>query len=571
MTGRLALCDAATPNQVRELPAWLGGIWIEVHNDRAAHGADDGQAQRAAWKAVRRAATAKRKNEMIDMSDLLNKMLGRPAAEKAAEPEGGAPDPDLSVLPPELAEAILRRQETSAAAAEKTVNLRQLSQFVSSEFGRLYPGWWVTEVYDTSLVAMGSASETEEEEEQEDGQGSIPGWRRVPILSIDVAEVAGEQVVLGVEFGGPDTWVRVVPVFAELTVLKEASGRERWVTISSGGFEDRDGEVVSTGFLRSCVALADRTKERGPLRIFHIPGADVGGCDFQAVIGEPGFLLESGLFDQTPAGEKAAAYYAEHAGEYGCSIKFLYVNRTDDGVYLAPGVIVERSLLPRGKAAFPWSALSLSEVAKMAQLDDAKRAELERVLGNDLAAVVLGQLEESAKALAGAGIRFKEVVEADAAEAAAGQDAQTDGPDGAAPAAEGEGEKALAGQPEAPQAFEVVLEPEVLASVAEQATASIAAQIPELVTAQMQPMTDNLNALQAVVEKLAGDVAALARSDDAKVAEKVANLPRATVRLAQGMHRPTAVAKEEAGAAANGAAGEPVDYLAQLMKTVHGS
>ena len=557
MTGRLALYDAATPNQVRELPAWQGGIWIEVHNDRAAHGADDGQAQRAAWKAVRRAATAKRKNGMIDMSDLLNKMLGRPAAEKAAEPEGDAPDPDLSVLPPELAEAILRRQETSAAAAEKAVNLDQMAEFVRREFNRQYPAWWASQVYDTSLVAMA----------EERG----PNYRRVPILSIDVAEVAGEQVVTGVAFGGPDTWVRVVPVFAELTVLKEASGRERWVTISSGGFEDRDGEVVSTGFLRSCVALADRTKERGPLRIFHIPGADVGGCDFQAVIGEPGFLLESGLFDQTPAGEKAAAYYAEHAGEYGCSIKFLYVNRTDDGVYLAPGVIVERSLLPRGKAAFPWSALSLSEVAKMAQLDDAKRAELERVLGNDLAAVVLGQLEESAKALAGAGIRFKEVVEADAAEAAAGQDAQTDGPGGAAPAAEGEGEKALAGQPEAPQAFEVVLEPEVLASVAEQAKASIAAQIPELVTAQMQPMTDNLNALQAVVEKLAGDVAALARSDDAKVAEKVANLPRATVRLAQGMHRPTAVAKEEAGAAANGAAGEPVDYLAQLMKTVHGS
>ena len=558
MTGRLALYDAATPNQVRELPAWLGGIWIEVHNDRAAHGADDGEAQRAAWKAVRRAATAKRKNEMIDMGDLLNKMLGRPAAEKATEPEGGAPDPDLSVLPPELAEAILRRQETSEAAAEKAVNLDQMAEFVRREFNRQYPAWWASQVYDTSLVAMAEGRE-------------YPGWRRVPILSIDVAEVAGEQVVMGATFGGPDTWVRVVPVFAELTVLKEASGRARWVTISSGGFEDRDGEVVSTGFLRSCVALADRTKERGPLRIFHIPGADVGGCDFQAVIGEPGFLLESGLFDQTPAGEKAAAYYAEHAREYGCSIKFLYVNRTDDGVYLAPGVIVERSLLPRGKAAFPWSALSLSEVAKMAQLDDAKRAELERVLGNDLAAVVLGQLEESAKALAGAGIRFKEVVEADAAEAAAGQDAQTDGPGGAAPAAEGEGEKALAGQPEAPQAFEVVLEPEVLASVAEQAKASIAAQIPELVTAQMQPMTDNLNALQAVVEKLAGDVAALARSDDAKVAEKVANLPRATVRLAQGMHRPTAVAKEEAGAAANGAAGEPVDYLAQLMKTVHGS
>lgn len=548
----MQLIDA--PNQVRELPAWLSGLWLEVFNDRAASGAADGQAQQVAWKAVRRAAGAKRKNEMIDINDLLSKLLGRPPLEKAAEPEGDAPDPDLSVLPPDVAAAILRRQETSAAAAEKAVNLNQMAEFVRREFNRQYPAWWASEVYDTSLVAMADSRE-------------VQGWRRVPILSIDMAEVAGEQVVLGVEFGAPDTWVRVVPVFAELTVLKEASGRARWVTISSGGFEDRDGEVVSTGFLRSCVALADRTKERGPLRIFHIPGADVGGCDFQAVIGEPGFLLESGLFDQTPAGEKAAAYYAEHAGEYGCSIKFLYVNRTDDGVYLAPGVIVERSLLPKGKAAFPWSALSLSEVAKMAQLDDAKRAELERVLGNDLAAVVLGQLEESAKTLAGAGIRFKEVVEADAA-AAEKQDAETvvaaDGETAA-----GEGEKSLAGQPDPVQALEVVLEPEVLASVAEQAKASIVAQIPEMVTAQTQPLSDGLKDLRAAVEKLAGDVAALARSDEAKVAEKVANLPRATVRLAQGMYRPTAIAKEEAGAA-GAADGEPLDYLSQLVKTVHG-
>lgn len=204
----------------------------------------------------------------------------------------------------------------------------------------------------------------------------------------------------------------------------------------------------------------------------------------------------------------------------------------------------------------------------MAQLDDAKRAELERVLGNDLAAVVLGQLEESAKTLAGAGIRFKEVVEADAA-AAEKQDAETVvAADGETPAA-GEGEKSLAGQPDPVQALEVVLEPEVLASVAEQAKASIVAQIPEMVTAQTQPLSDGLKDLRAAVEKLAGDVAALARSDEAKVAEKVANLPRATVRLAQGMYRPTAIAKEEAGAA-GAADGEPLDYLSQLVKTVHG-
>jgi|GEM_PF-2818344 len=554
MTG-LTLYDQATPNQVRELPAWLGEVWLAVYNAKA--GNDEGQAHRAAWKAVRRAATAKRKNEMINMNDLLDKLLGRATTKETAEPAGAEPDPDLSVLPPDVAETILRRQEVSRLASEKAVNLMTLSNFASQEFRQLYPQMWVVEMYDDAVVVT-------------DGSGDASPYTRyyrVPIESIEVADVADEQVVTGVRFGPRDAWRRVVPVYAGLTVFKEASGSVRWVTVSSGGFEDRDGEVVSTDFLRSAVELADRTKERGPLRIFHIPGADVGSCDFQAVIGEPGLLLESGTFDDTPAGRQAATYYAEHAKEYGCSIKFLYVNRSDDGVYLPPGAIVERSLLPKGKAAFPWSALSLSEVSKMAKLDEIKRAELQRVLGEELAAVIEASLEENAKALAGSGIRFKEVVEADAADAAAEQQEAPDesvNPD--APEVD-EGEKALAGQALVGEALEVVLEPEALAGVAEQAKASVLAQLPEIVTEQVRPVADSLIVLQAAVEKLAGAVADLRRSDEAKVAEKVANLPRATVRLAQGMHRPTAVAKEDASA--NPDAGQSVDFLSLLKQTVH--
>lgn len=352
--------------------------------------------------------------------------------------------------------------------------------------------------------------------------------------------------------------------------FRQPDGRTRWVLTSSGGFEDRDGEVVSTAFLESAVKVADRTKERGPLLIFHVPGSDIGTCDFQAVVGEPGFLLESGLFADTEAGRRASVYYQSHAKETGASIKFLYANRTPDGTYLPPGAILERSLMRRERAAFPWSALSLPEVYEMAKLSQEKRDELETVLGADLAVQIIDQLYASAEALKQAGVRSKAASDEPTDQAAA-DDTPEPAPktdDGLIAAKEtlSEAGQALADTAQTGGEFEMVLTPEAMAMLTEKATSAVSGQIVALAT-QLKAALDGLETLSAAVEKNAQVVAALQRTDDAKVAEKVAHLPRATVRMLQA---PELYRASQAKEATEPEQDERTD-LDRILAVVHGA
>jgi hypothetical protein len=183
-----------------------------------------------------------------------------------------------------------------------------------------------------------------------------------------------------------------------LTSFVQKDGRVRWVKITSGGFLDRDQEIVSTAFLQSAVDYGDQTKERGPLRMFHIPGVDVGSCDFQAVVGRPGFLVESGLFDRGTLGEKAATWFADHP-DCGMSIKFLFANRSN-GIYLPPGIILERSILPADAAAFPWSATTVKETTEMS-IPEVKVQFLKDVFGDAEAERILKEIESKATGLQG--------------------------------------------------------------------------------------------------------------------------------------------------------------------------
>ena len=228
--------------------------------------------------------------------------------------------------------------------------------------------------------------------------------------NVGTAQAGEEEVTASVIFAPSETWTQVAPTFSELKLYDAPAGRTRWLLVSSGGFEDRDREIVSTAYLESAVDYAERSKERGPLLIWHIPGSDVGTCDYQAIVGEPGMLLESGLFDATPRGERAAAYYRQKSADTGASIRFLWANRTQDGVYLPPGMILERSLLPRANAAFPWSGLQLTAVeAKMRKPRPDAVAELAAVVGDEEAERIVAGIEANAKQLADTGVRFKEV------------------------------------------------------------------------------------------------------------------------------------------------------------------
>lgn len=350
----------------------------------------------------------------------------------------------------------------------------------------------------------------------------IAHWK-IP-YTYDVKTVAGEEFVENVTFAPRAEWVAVVPIYSEVKVFKQADGTTRWLAVSSGAFEDRDREVVSTAFLRDAVKAADKEGRRGPLLIYHVPGAVVGECDYQAVVGEPGMLIESGTFANTEMGRRAAAYMEKHAHDYGMSIKFLFANRTADGVFEPPGRILERSILPRDKAAFPWSLIALMEVEKMALIDQDKREELERILGPELAAQVIENVQDSITSLKEAGIRYKEVGEepaepAEAAEAAA-KSRESDG--GA--------EDGSTEQSQVPQEFQLVLPPDLTEQIAEKAASQVAERL--------KTFEDGLAEVTKALKELTDTVADLARSEEERLQEKMAHLPRATVKAGM-VTRPT--------------------------------
>lgn len=428
--------------------------------------------------------------------------------------------------------------------AEKSVNLGQHAEAVGAGLGKTFPGIDImaAELFDDHVIARCWG-----------GPGGVPagGFYKIP-YTVTRKAVEGDpnntEVIDSVTFAPVGEWVRVMPTFM---TFKQADGRTRWMKVTSGGFEDRDREIVSTAFLESAVEFADQVKERGPLLLFHVPGARVGECDFQAVVGEPGFLLESGLFDQTEDGEKAARWYEEHPA-CEMSLSFLYARKSKK-VYEPPGVILERSILPPGRAAFSWSGIQIEELEEMSkQITQEKQAFLEEVLGSDRAAAIVAALGEGAEQLKAAGIRWKEA----ATEPPAGEDTPAESGTPAAPEQMSKGAAAPAtpgggaeGGDPVPQ--EILLSDEAVQAIAEKAALPLADQLKKL--ADVEKATNDalggLTDLRAVLQKLSADVEALKRADDAKIAEKVRDLPRATVkaitRPTQAQPQPTEEAAKE--------------------------
>src|SRR5436190_583801 len=186
-------------------------------------------------------------------------------------------------------------------------------------------------------------------------------------------------------------------------IRKQADGTHRWFSYSSNGFEDREGEIVSTKALEDTVAYGDATDDRGSLRLFHIPGTDIGTCDFQAMEGR--FLIESGVIGDSDLATKALKYFLKTEEQLGVSIGFLFPQEEfKDNVYGAIR-IVERSVLPIDAAANPWTAF---QTLKGGAMDDRKQAFLNTVTGDEkLAADRIQRAGAMTKTLEGV-VAFKE-------------------------------------------------------------------------------------------------------------------------------------------------------------------
>ncbi len=445
------------PANVQKLPRRLQEAWLSAYQGATAAGSEDGAATRSAWTAVRKANDEARK------------------ARRAGK------EREMS--------------ETNKDVAEKSLNLMDWQMAVASAFEAQYPAFYGGLVFNDHLITY-----------EKDGPRT---WKAVYTLAREAVGEGETEMITGVTFAPQAEWVQVVPVYAAMKIFEQEDGRVRWLAVSSGGFEDWDGEVVSTAFLEDCVERADKMGEHGELWVAHVPGTRIGDCDFMAM--SDGFLLESGLFDQTPIGERAKAYLIEHP-DSEVSITFAYRNRSKDGVYAPPGFIIERSILPAGAAAFPWSSISLMEMDTMATISEPKRKALADILGDEAAGEVLAGMERGAKALQAAGVRFKELAAPDA-------DKRVDGETENAPP-----EVTLSAEIESFTEFE--LSDEALDGIADKLWQRVGGLVEKSIT----PLGDQVGKLCTVVEAMGTDLARLTEAEDERIAEKAANLPRATVR-----------------------------------------
>jgi len=187
----------------------------------------------------------------------------------------------------------------------------------------------------------------------------------------------------------------------------EKSNLPRWLAKSSNAFKDKHEEIFRTNALEEAVDHADKSEDRGPLLFFHVPGAQVGSCDFQAVIGR--FLVESGTFDDTELGRKMVGYLNDHPEDvFGISIGYKYDRQDrEDGIYDWLR-ITERSLTPPGAQANPWCELVASSKEIDMSLTDTKKAALIEVFGEERAGSIIASAESQTKELEEQGVAFKE-------------------------------------------------------------------------------------------------------------------------------------------------------------------
>jgi hypothetical protein len=199
------------------------------------------------------------------------------------------------------------------------------------------------------------------------------------------------------------------------TVFKDAKGQYRWVSVSSSGFVDGDGEIVSTKALADDVARCDITGEYGVLDWWHTPVV-LGQCDFNAMHGK--LLVESGTFNHSLVAQKFAQAIAKKEFEPGISIEF---GHGEPGPLVRPGRVyekiykVKRALLPAHIASNVASKLEVVKTANSGQItkevkrkmDMHKEQRLRELLGSELVDEFLMGTARSEKALEGMGISFK--------------------------------------------------------------------------------------------------------------------------------------------------------------------
>ncbi|KKN69211.1 hypothetical protein LCGC14_0443870 [marine sediment metagenome] len=190
-----------------------------------------------------------------------------------------------------------------------------------------------------------------------------------------------------------------------LVVFKDRDGRQRWLTIHSNEYVDREGEAFHKEAHDEFVRWVDTDKaERMPeLRVFHVPGSGLGRADIVDHTSE-GFMIASGTF--YPQMEYVAKGLAER-DDLGVSHGFWFDPAAFHGGVYHRYRSFEVSVLPRDRAANEATGFIAGKEVPM--LNEDKKAELVAVGGAAWADAVESGLSELAKEADEKGLQYKEI------------------------------------------------------------------------------------------------------------------------------------------------------------------
>lgn len=103
---------------------------------------------------------------------------------------------------------------------------------------------------------------------------------------------------------------------AVINAWDRATGQPRWITVSSGTFPDRMGEIVAKDAQEFALRWATEHKMYGPLRLAHIPNPVAPGADlraqWKALVGDYVAVFDQGMLPmQEMSGEKGLRFHGQ--------------------------------------------------------------------------------------------------------------------------------------------------------------------------------------------------------------------------------------------------------------------
>lgn len=204
----------------------------------------------------------------------------------------------------------------------------------------------------------------------------------------------------------------------EFTVFKQGDDW-RWLAITSNAYRDGDREIVTQKALEADAERMTATGDYGPLRFWHVgkvvydrpmdwttaragKGLDIGTCDFSVVHGR--MAIEGGtVFKQFAPGLAANEWQTSRGFAHPITQPNAEREYHDIRTF-------ERSPLPVGRAANPFTSFSVTEDDDMANLSQKMKEFADKFFGGDMtqAQKYAEDLTQKDKEIEAQGVAFKE-------------------------------------------------------------------------------------------------------------------------------------------------------------------